>query len=57
MSEKLLFAVMVAMPLIGIRIIYAIAIAITFKDHSASGGSMAVRVIFGTSYPRVLGHD
>jgi hypothetical protein len=39
MSEKLLFAVMVAMPLIGIRIIYAIAIA--FKDHSASGGSMA----------------
>lgn len=43
---KLLLAVTIAMPLIGVRIIYSVAAA--FADHSASGGSLPVRVIFGT---------
>ncbi|KAJ5587013.1 P-loop containing nucleoside triphosphate hydrolase protein [Penicillium hispanicum] len=45
-EKKLLFALMIAMPLIGVRIIYAVAVA--FVDGNASGGSLAVRVIFGT---------
>ncbi|KAJ5183505.1 hypothetical protein N7492_001121 [Penicillium capsulatum] len=45
-EKKLLVAVAVAMPLIGVRIIYAVATA--FADNSASGGSLPVRVIFGT---------
>lgn len=34
------------MPLIGVRVIYAVASA--FAHHSASGGSFPVRVILGT---------
>ena len=37
---------MIAMPLIGVRVIYAVASA--FAHHSASGGSLSVRVILGT---------
>lgn len=44
--SKLLLAVIIAMPLIGVRIIYAVAAA--FANHSASGGSLPVRIIFGT---------
>ncbi|KAJ5973696.1 hypothetical protein N7481_010906 [Penicillium waksmanii] len=45
-ETKLLHAVMIALPLIGIRLIYAIAIV--FKYKNAAGGSLAVQVIFGT---------
>lgn len=37
---------MVALPLIGVRILYGIAIA--FVDGNMLGGSLPVRVIFGT---------
>lgn len=37
---------MVAMPLIGVRTIYAVVT--TFVNGNPSGGSLAVRVIFGT---------
>lgn len=37
---------MIALPLIGVRLIYAIAIV--FKYKNAGGGSLAVQVIFGT---------
>lgn len=37
---------MIAMPLIGVRVIYAVAS--TFASQSASGGSLPVRVILGT---------
>ncbi|CAI7652681.1 unnamed protein product [Penicillium pancosmium] len=45
-ETKLLHAVMIALPLIGVRLIYAIAIV--FKYKNAGGGSLAVQVIFGT---------
>ncbi|KAJ5085776.1 hypothetical protein N7532_010547 [Penicillium argentinense] len=45
-NVKLLFGIMIALPLIGIRLIYAIVVA--FKYGSPSGGSLAVEVIFGT---------
>lgn len=37
---------MIAMPLIGARVIYSVVIA--FVDGRADGGSLAVQVIFGT---------
>jgi len=37
---------MIAMPLIGVRVIYSVVIA--FVDGRADGGSLAVQVIFGT---------
>ncbi|KAJ5638892.1 hypothetical protein N7528_001282 [Penicillium herquei] len=43
---KLLFAVVIAMPLLGVRVIYSLIIA--FVDGRAEGGSLAVQVIFGT---------
>ncbi|PWY92277.1 hypothetical protein BO70DRAFT_357409 [Aspergillus heteromorphus CBS 117.55] len=45
-ERKILLAVTIAMPLIGIRIIYAIATV--FSSSGLEGGSLAVRVIFGT---------
>ncbi|CAI7634525.1 unnamed protein product [Penicillium palitans] len=45
-EKKILLSVMIAMPLIGVRVIYAVASA--FAHHSASGGSLPVRVILGT---------
>ncbi|KAI9926963.1 hypothetical protein ASPWEDRAFT_32921 [Aspergillus wentii DTO 134E9] len=44
-EKKLLLAITVAMPLIGIRIIYSIATV--FSSSGMSGGSLAVRVILG----------
>jgi hypothetical protein len=45
-EKRLLLAVEIAMPLIGARVLYAIVIA--FKYQNASGGSLAVKIIFGT---------
>ncbi|KAF3393828.1 hypothetical protein F1880_005199 [Penicillium rolfsii] len=45
-EKKLLWATEIAMPLIGIRILYAIVIV--FKDHHASGGGLVVKIILGT---------
>ncbi|KAJ5083294.1 hypothetical protein N7456_012721 [Penicillium angulare] len=45
-EKKLLLAVTVALPLLGVRVIYSLAVA--FADGRASGGSLAVQVIFGT---------
>ncbi|KAJ6025034.1 hypothetical protein N7540_005831 [Penicillium herquei] len=45
-EKKLLFAVVIAMPLLGIRVIYSLIIA--FVVGRAEGGSLAVQVIFGT---------
>ncbi|PYI07754.1 hypothetical protein BO78DRAFT_406290 [Aspergillus sclerotiicarbonarius CBS 121057] len=45
-ERQILLAVTIAMPLIGVLIIYAIATA--FTSSSLNGGSLAVRVIFGT---------
>ncbi|CAK42755.1 hypothetical protein CBS63078_3986 [Aspergillus niger] len=45
-ERQLLFAITVAMPLIGVRIVYAIVTA--FTSSNLEGGSLAVRVIFGT---------
>lgn len=44
-EKKLLLAVEIAMPLIGARVLYAIVIA--FKYQNMSGGSPAVRIVFG----------
>ncbi|KAE8366272.1 hypothetical protein BDV27DRAFT_156128 [Aspergillus caelatus] len=44
-EKKLLLAVKIAVPLIGVRIVYAIVIA--FKYQNISGGSLAVKVVFG----------
>ncbi|KAJ5818630.1 hypothetical protein N7474_004221 [Penicillium riverlandense] len=45
-EKKLLIAIMAALPLIGVRILYGIAIA--FVDGNMLGGSLPVRVILGT---------
>ncbi|GLB08848.1 hypothetical protein AtubIFM57258_004757 [Aspergillus tubingensis] len=45
-ERQLLSAITVAMPLIGVRIVYAIVTA--FTSSNLEGGSLAVRVIFGT---------
>ncbi|KAJ5718616.1 hypothetical protein N7488_004262 [Penicillium malachiteum] len=45
-EKKLLFAVVIAMPLLGVRVIYSVIIA--FVDGRAEGGNLAVQVIFGT---------
>ncbi|KAJ5625686.1 hypothetical protein N7510_001995 [Penicillium lagena] len=45
-EKKLLIAIMAALPLIGVRILYGIAIA--FVDGNMLGGSLPVRVVFGT---------
>ncbi|KAJ6003375.1 hypothetical protein N7451_005922 [Penicillium sp. IBT 35674x] len=45
-EKKLLWAIMIAMPLIGVRVIYSVAIA--FVDGRADGGGLPVQVIFGT---------
>ncbi|KAJ5256727.1 hypothetical protein N7478_012831 [Penicillium angulare] len=45
-EKKLLFAVTVALPLLGIRVIYSFAVA--FADGRVNGGSLAVQAIFGT---------
>lgn len=45
-EKKLLLAVGIAMPLIGVRVIYAIVIA--FRYQNTSSGSLAVKVILGT---------
>lgn len=44
-EKKLLLAIEIAMPLIGVRVLYAIVIA--FKEQNASGGGLAVKVILG----------
>ncbi|PYH88854.1 hypothetical protein BO71DRAFT_403513 [Aspergillus ellipticus CBS 707.79] len=45
-ERKILLGITIALPMIGIRIIYAIATA--FSTCGLEGGSLAVRVIFGT---------
>ncbi|RAK95444.1 uncharacterized protein BO80DRAFT_497765 [Aspergillus ibericus CBS 121593] len=45
-ERQILLAVTISMPLIGVRIIYAIATA--FATDSFDGGSLPVRIIFGT---------
>ncbi|KAJ5953594.1 hypothetical protein N7454_000490 [Penicillium verhagenii] len=45
-EKKLLLAVLIAVPLVGGRVIYSAVIA--FVDGRADGGSLAVQVIFGT---------
>jgi hypothetical protein len=45
-DAKLLWAVIVAIPLVGVRVIYSVVIA--FVDWRADGGSLAVQVVFGT---------
>ncbi|GLI78088.1 hypothetical protein PoHVEF18_006387 [Penicillium ochrochloron] len=45
-EKKLLWAIEIAMPLIGARLLYAIVIA--FKYQNASDGGLAAKVILGT---------
>ena len=44
--QKLLRAIMIATPLIGVRIIYSVVTS--FVDGRPEGGSLAIQVIFGT---------
>lgn len=45
-ERQLLLAIEIAMPLIGVRVLYAMVIA--FKHQNVSGGSLVAKVILGT---------
>jgi hypothetical protein len=45
-EKNLLLAIEIAMPLFGVRVLYAIVIA--FKYQNSSGGGLAAKVILGT---------
>jgi uncharacterized membrane protein len=45
-EKKLLLALAIAMPLVGVRVLYAIVIA--FKYQNSSGEGLATKVILGT---------